>query len=157
MAEPPTKGVLFVPDEIVIHITREGEEKYTLEYTERFHYLPQPIIKFAASLVEEIMKELLAEKNLMPVEFKKLEDGIAATWTGDYRVCSYAIGELMQFSRKNLEEPQKLMDKIMGAVNDLKEHIDFFYTFNDEAVARINLIFKKLFDAAEAEKKKETG
>lgn len=122
------KMIGFVPDRLEITVTRHQSNQFTLDYTERFTYLPDHALDTARENVIQLMQQ-----NRVPIEeIQPVESGVRLQITSDAQVILHLILELLM-QLESAETPIKSqLNTIYHRYQLFRTLLDIYWHWNTE-------------------------
>jgi hypothetical protein len=122
------KMIGFVPDRLEITVTRHGSNQFTLDYTERFTYLPDHALDTARENASQLIQQ-----NRVPIEkIQPVERGVRIQITSDAQSMLYLILELLMQLECTEDVVKSQLNAIYHRYQLFTKLLDVFWRWNAE-------------------------
>lgn len=125
------KPISFLPNRMEFSIERNSNDKFTLEYSEYYDYLPKKVREDAINALKKVLPTIGIK------ETTKLEKGLKMKFSGTYfQILTIMFPELL--SRTNQTEINKLTILLTQIQPFMHNNIEFKSEWNKEIEKELN-------------------
>jgi len=130
------KTIGLVPDRIEVTIDRKDLDKFEVNYSEYFNYLPQNVLSQALQDTVNMLMQL----GVNPENITTSEKGVHTVSNGDFSVLMYPLSEIL-FQHYNIEKDMDwIFECLKVTINTFLSMIESRYVFDNETEREIEKI-----------------